>query len=166
MTQFSEWLSSPGAWILLGFHLFIGLVLAVDLGVFNRKSHAVSMREAAAWSVVWLSLAAAFALGVWQFWGVWQPEHPELGGAKALEFVTGYLVEQSLSVDNLFVFLVIFRYFGVPPQFRHRVLVWGILGAVVMRAAFIVAGAAILHVFHWMNYVFAAFLVYTGYKLA
>jgi tellurite resistance protein TerC len=165
MANLWDWLQSPAAWVLLGFHAFIGLVLAIDLGVFNRKSHVVSMRQAGAWSLVWLALAGLFAVGIWQCWGLWQPDRPEQGGAKALEFITGYVVEQSLSVDNLFVFLVIFRYFGVPVQFRHRVLVWGILGAVVMRAAFILAGAAILNLFHWMNYVFAAFLVYTGYKL-
>lgn len=160
------WLQSSRGAVLVGFHVFILLMLALDLGVFRRKSHVVGLREAGTWSIVWLSLAGLFALGIWKHWGLWQPEQAERGSEKAVEFVTGYLVELSLSVDNLFVFLVIFRYFGVPEPFRYRILVWGILGAVLMRAVFILTGAAILHLFHWMNYVFAVFLIYTGYKLA
>lgn len=160
------WLQSPSGVILLGFHVFIILMIALDLGVFRRKSHIVSLREAGIWSIVWVTLAGLFAAGIANFWDLWEPGQASKGPEKAVEFITGYLVEQSLSVDNLFVFLVIFRYFGVPEQFRHRILVWGILGAVLMRAAFIVAGAAILNQFHWMNHVFAAFLIYTGYKLA
>ena len=103
-------------------------------------------------------------LGIWQWWHLWRPEEAGQGGTRAIEFVTGYLVEKSLSVDNLFVFLVIFNYFAVPASLQHRVLVWGIVGAVVIRAIMILLGAALLHAFHWMIYVFGAFLIYTGYS--
>lgn len=138
---------------------FLALVLgmlAIDLLIFSREGHRVSLAEAAAWSAVWVGLAAAFGAGV----TVW------LGGTKGLEFVTGYLVEWSLSVDNLFVFLVIFSYFRVPPESRHRVLFYGILGAIVMRGLFIGGGIALLNLFHWVVYVFGAFLILTGIKLA
>jgi tellurite resistance protein TerC len=104
-------------------------------------------------------------VGIWQFWPVWFPGRPEQGPQKAVEFVTGYLVEKALSVDNLFVFLVIFRYFGVPPQLQHKVLYWGILGALIMRATLILVGGALLAAFHWMIYVFGVFLIYTAYHL-
>lgn len=130
-------------------------MLALDLGVFHRKAHAVSVREALAWSCVWIFLALLFGLGVYFV----------RGGEKALEFLTGYVIEWSLSVDNLFVFLVIFSYFAVPPIYQHRVLFWGILGALVMRAIFIAVGAALLSAFHWMIYVFGGFLVFTGITL-
>lgn len=151
--------------VLVGFHIFIVIVLALDLGLFHRKAHAVSTKEAAIWSGVWVTLAMLFAVGIWQFWQEWRPQEANKAGAKSIEFVTGYLIELSLSVDNLFVFLVIFRYFGVPEPLRHRVLFWGIVGAVVMRALFIVFGAVLLHTFHWMIYVFGAFLLYTAFKL-
>src|SRR5439155_2554469 len=106
-----------------------------------------------------------FAAGIWRFWDDWRPGEAGQGSVKALEFVTGYLIEESLSVDNLFVFLVIFRYFAVPPHLQHRVLFWGILGALVMRATMILAGAALLNAFHWMIYVFGVFLLYTAFKL-
>lgn len=152
-------------WIIVGFHLLILLVLALDLGVLHKRSHVVSMREAMAWTTVWVTLAMMFALCIWRFWGIWDPEAPEEGAAKAGYFLVGYLIELCLSVDNLFVFMVIFRYFAVPSHLQHRVLFWGILGAVIMRASFILAGAALLHWFHWMMYVFGAFLVYTGFRL-
>jgi tellurite resistance protein TerC len=157
--------SSP-FWILVGFHLFILFMLALDLGIFQREAHTISMRQAALWSCVWIGLAFCFALGIWKCWHFWDGEHPDLGGQKAIEFVTGYLVEKSLSIDNLFVFLVIFRYFGVPDQYRHRVLSWGVLGAVIMRATMILAGAALLNAFHWMTYLFGGLLLYTSFKLA
>jgi tellurite resistance protein TerC len=153
-------------WVLVGFHLFIGIMLVADLGVFQRNAHKVTMKEAALWSCVWIALSLLFAVGIWKYWYLWDPERPEAGPQKAIEFVTGYLVEKSLSVDNLFVFLVIFRYFGVPDEYRHRVLYWGILGALIMRAAMILAGAALLSSFHWMIYLFGGFLLYTSYKLA
>src|SRR5262245_43289464 len=116
-------------------------MLALDLGVFHKQAHAVSMREAAIWSAVWVALALAFAGLIWQYWDVWRPTEPDQGGVRAVEFVTGYLIEKSLSVDNLFVFLVIFRFFAVPAHLQHRVLLWGILGALIMRAALILLGA-------------------------
>jgi tellurite resistance protein TerC len=140
-------------WIL--FNLFVAAMLALDLGVLNRRSHRVSFREALAWSGVWIALAAMFAVLVW-FWH---------GRAPALQFVTGYVIELSLSVDNLFVFLVIFRYFKVPGQYQHKVLFWGILGALVMRGAFILAGVGLIRRFNWITYAFGAFLVYSGLKL-
>ena len=138
--------------------LFAGLVLGtlfVDLLVFSKKPHVMPLREASVWCGIWVSLAAAFGAAVFFL----------EGSAKGLEFVTGYVIEWSLSVDNLFVFIVIFRYFAVPPAFLHRVLFYGIMGAVVLRGIFIAAGVGLLTYFHWTIYIFGAFLVYTGVKL-
>jgi tellurite resistance protein TerC len=146
-------IGTPVLWI--GFTVFILAVLALDLGVFHRKAHAVKIREALTWSVVWISLALVFNAGVY-FW---------FGPERALEFLTGYLIEKALSVDNLFVFLVLFSYFAVPAQLQHRVLFWGIVGALIMRAGFIAAGATLIQNFHWVIYIFGAFLVFTGFKL-
>jgi tellurite resistance protein TerC len=143
----------PLLWIF--FNLFVLAMLAIDLGIFHRKAHKVSLREASAWSVVWISLALVFNLGVYYFWGT----------EKALEFLAGYLIEKSLSVDNIFVFLMIFSYFAVPDVYQHRVLFWGILGALIMRAIFIAVGAALLTRFHWTIYVFGGFLVFTGLRM-
>jgi tellurite resistance protein TerC len=140
-------------WIL--FNLFVVAMLALDLGLLNRRSHQFGFREALAWSGVWIALAASFAV-LELFWH---------GRAQALQFVTGYVIELSLSVDNLFVFLVIFRYFKVPDQHQHKVLFWGIFGALVMRGAFIVAGVGLITRFHWITYAFGALLVYSGVKL-
>jgi tellurite resistance protein TerC len=140
-------------WIL--FNLFVVAMLALDLGVLNRRSHRFGFREALAWSGAWIALAGTFAVLV-LFWH---------GRATALQFVTGYVIELSLSVDNLFVFLVIFRYFKVPDQHQHKVLFWGIFGALVMRGAFIVAGVGLITRFHWITYAFGALLVYSGIKL-
>ena len=148
-----ESVGSPALWA--GFVAFVLAMLALDLGVFHRKAHAVSLREAAAWSAVWIALAAAFNVGLY-FWA---------GPTRALEFTAGYLVEKALSVDNVFVFAVIFAYFRVPASCQHRVLFWGILGALATRAAFIVAGGAFLQRFHWAIYVFGALLAATGVKL-
>jgi len=139
----------------IGFNVFVLALLAVDLGVFHRKAHAVSIKEATAWSIVWVSLAMIFNLGIYFTWGE----------QKALEFFTGYVIEKSLSVDNLFVFVMIFQYFSTPTEYQHRVLFWGILGALILRAIFIAAGSALLNQFHWMIYVFGAFLVFTGIKM-
>ncbi|GIW44750.1 MAG: membrane protein [Candidatus Binatia bacterium] len=139
----------------VGFNVFVLVMLALDLGVFHRKAHAVSLREAAAWSAVWVLLALSFNVLVYWMWGY----------ERALEFLTGYLIEKSLSVDNLFVFLMIFSYFAVPASYQHRVLYWGILGALVMRGVFIATGVALLNRFHWMIYVFGGFLVITGIRL-
>lgn len=140
----------------IGFNLFVVAMLAIDLGLLNRKAHVVHFREAIGWTAMWIGLALAFAIGVY-FWR---------GRPVALEFATGYLVELALSVDNLFVFLLIFRYFRVPGQFQHKVLFWGILGALIMRGLFIASGVALINRFHWIIYIFGAFLVYTGVKLA
>lgn len=166
MTELWAYFQTPEFLILVGFHVFVALILALDLGVFRRHGEAVSMKEAAIWSTIWVALALLFAVGIWKFWHLWHPETGDQGGEKAIEFLTGYLIEKSLSVDNLFVFLVIFRYFAVPPHLQPRVLVWGILGAVFMRAALILVGAALLNNFHWMIYFFGAFLIYTAWKLA
>jgi tellurite resistance protein TerC len=138
------------------FILFVLFMLAIDLGVFHRRAHAVSRREALAWSIVWIAVSLVFNSYVW----LWQ------GKEKGLEFFTGYLVEKSLSLDNLFVFLMIFMYFGVPEKYQHRVLYWGILGALLMRGAMIAAGAALISRFEWVIYLFGGFLVYTGIKFA
>jgi len=130
-------------------------MLALDLGVLNRRGHQLKFREALAWTGVWVGIALVFAVIVF-FWR---------GHTSALEFVTGYIVELSLSVDNLFVFLVIFRYFKVPDEQQHRVLGWGILGSLVMRGVFILAGVTLFHRFHWIIYFFGALLVYSGIKL-
>lgn len=140
-------------WIV--FNVFVLGMLALDLGVFHRNAHKVSLREALTWSVVWISLALIFNLGIHYFWG----------SEKALEFLAGYLIEKSLSVDNIFVFLMIFHYFSVPAIYQHRVLFWGILGALVMRAIFIAMGTALLSAFHWMIYIFGGFLIVTGLKM-
>jgi tellurite resistance protein TerC len=140
-------------WIL--FNLFVLAMLVLDLGVFHRRAHTVKFREALAWSVAWIALAAIFAVVVF-FWH---------GRTPALEFVTGYVIELSLSVDNLFVFLLIFRFFQVPAIHQHKVLFWGILGALIMRAIFIAAGVSLIERFHWIIYVFGAFLIYSGIKL-
>ena len=146
-------IGTPLLWI--GFTLFVLAMLALDLGVFHRKAHAVRVREALVWTAVWISLALLFNLGVY----VW------FGAERALEFLTGYVIEKALSVDNLFVFLIVFAVFAVPAALQHRVLFWGILGALIMRAMFIVLGAALLQRFHWVIYIFGAFLVFTGIKL-
>jgi tellurite resistance protein TerC len=130
-------------------------MLALDLGVFNRKHHAVGIKEALTWSGVWISLALLFNLGIY----FWQ------GSKVALEFLSGYLIEKSLSVDNIFVFILIFSYFKVKPHYQHKVLFYGILGALIMRAVLIFAGAALIERFHWIIYIFGAFLVVTGIKI-
>jgi len=130
-------------------------MLVLDLGVFNRRAHSITFREALGWSGMWMGLASAFAVLVY-FWH---------GRAASLEFATGYLIELSLSIDNLFVFLVIFRYFRVPNKLQHRVLFWGILGALITRGAFILAGVSLIQRFHWLVYLFGVLLVYSGIKL-
>jgi tellurite resistance protein TerC len=141
-------------WVL--FTLFIAVMLAIDLGVFNRKAHEVSVKEALAWSGVWVALALAFNVGVY-FW-----KGPEV----AVQFFTGYIVEKSLSVDNIFVFLQVFAFFSVPAIYQHKILFWGVLGAIVMRAVFILVGVTLITKFHWIIYVFGAFLLITGAKMA
>ena len=139
----------------VAFNAFVIAMLALDLGVFHRNAHEVRMKEALGWSAVWIAMALAFNVWVWF----------QLGPQKGTEFLTGYLIEKSLSVDNVFVFAVLFTFFGIPAQFQHRVLFWGIFGALVMRAAMIFAGAALISNFTWIIYVFAALLVITGIKM-
>ncbi len=138
------------------FNIFVLAMLALDLGVFHRKAHVIKIKEALVWSAVWITLALLFNLGIY-FWR---------GPETALEFLTGYLIEKSLSVDNIFVFLLIFSYFGVLPLYQHKVLFWGILGALIMRAVFIAAGITLIEKFHWTIYLFGAFLVLMGIKMA
>ncbi|RME97134.1 MAG: TerC family protein [Chloroflexi bacterium] len=138
------------------FNIFVIVLLVVDLKIFHRESHEVSIKEALLWTVFWIALALLFNVGIY-FWAGTEP---------ALEYLTGYLIEKSLSMDNLFVFLMIFSYFGVAPRYQHNVLFWGILGALIMRTLFIMAGITLITRFHWVIFVFGAFLVYTGIKLA
>jgi tellurite resistance protein TerC len=142
-------------WLWIGFSLFILTMLSLDLGLFNRKAHTIRYREAWIWSAVWVTLAMLFAGIVFYY----------LGSQRGFEFVTGYIIELSLSVDNLFVFLILFSYFKVPAKFQHRVLFWGVMGALVMRLTMIFVGAALINRFHWIIYIFGAFLVYTGIKM-
>jgi tellurite resistance protein TerC len=148
-----ETVGTPALWA--GFVAFVLMLLALDLGVFHRKAHAVSMKEAGVWSAVWVGLALCFN-GLVVHW---------FGAERGLEFLTGYLIEKALAVDNIFVFYAIFTYFAVPAAYQHRVLFWGVLGALAMRAFFIVLGGALLAKFHWVLYVFGAILVFTAIKL-
>lgn len=146
---------SHQAILFIVFNVVVFAMLILDLKVFQRKAHRIGMKEAAIWSVIWISLALLFNLFVWY----------DLGHQKALEFFTGYLIEKSLSVDNLFVFIVIFSYFSVPAIYHHRVLYWGILGALVMRGIFIASGLILIQKFHFIIYVFGIFLIFTGIKM-
>lgn len=148
-----ESVGTPTLW--LGFLVFVAVALALDLGVFHRKAHAVKTKEALVWSLVWVTLALLFNVCVYMWFG----------SERALEFSAGYLIELALSVDNLFVFVVIFSYFTVPSHLQHRVLFWGILGAIVMRIGFILAGTALIQTFHWIIYVFGGLLLLTGIKM-
>ena len=171
MTQIAVW---------VGFNAMVIVMLLVDLLVFHRKAHEVRFKEAIGWSIVWVTLGLSFTVFVYYYYqhfydpalAAATPAGPNAtlgamtGGEASLKYVTGYLIEKSLSVDNLFVFLLIFRYFAVPAAYQHRVLFWGIIGALIFRAIFIFAGVALIHQFHWMIYVFGAFLVFSGTKLA
>jgi tellurite resistance protein TerC len=150
-------------WIL--FLAFVILMLVLDLGVFNRKAHAVSLREALGWSALWIGLAAGFAVLLYFHGHRMTGDTASANRQLSLEFITAYLVEEALSVDNLFIFLLIFRYFKVPSTLRHKVLFWGILGAILMRGLFIATGVTLLNRFHWVTYLFGAFLIYAGLKL-
>jgi tellurite resistance protein TerC len=143
-------------WLWVGFNVFVLLMLAVDLGIFHREAHEISVKEAAGWSVVWVTLALLFNYGVYRF----------MGRQAGMEFLTGYLIEKALSVDNIFVFVLIFAFFNVPPRYQHRVLFWGIIGALLMRGAMIGAGAYLIKQFHWIIYIFGGFLVVTGIRMA
>lgn len=147
---------SETIWLWIGFNVFVLAMLTLDLGVFHRKAHTISIKEALTWSVVWIALAMIFNAGIYFFGG------PE----PALQFFTGYLIEKSLSVDNIFIFVLLFTYFSVPAAYQHRVLFWGVLGALVMRGIMIALGVALLETFHWIIYLFGAFLIFTGVRLA
>lgn len=144
-----------GLWSWVGFNVFVLALLALDLGVFQRKAHAVTVKEAALWSVVWIALAMLFNIGIY----IWQ------GPDVAAQFFSGYLIEKSLSVDNIFLFVLLFSAFQVPALYQHRVLFWGILGALVMRGSLIAVGAVLLEQVHWIIYLFGAFLIFTGLKM-
>jgi tellurite resistance protein TerC len=146
---------TDNTWLWIGFNVFVLAMLALDLGVFHRKAHVVSIRESIIWTLVWIALAMVFNLGVAHY----------LGNGKALEFFTGYVIEKSLSVDNIFVIALLFSYFAVPAVHQHRVLFWGILGALIMRAAMIMLGAKLISEFAWIIYIFGAFLILTGIKM-
>src|SRR6187402_3309717 len=152
-TKMHESIGSP--WLWFGFALFVLVMLLLDVGVFHRKAHEISVKEALTWTCVWIALAMGFNAGIYYFFG------PE----RALEFLSGSVMEKALSVDNIFVFIVVFGVFAVPPKQQQRVLLYGILGALVLRALFVLVGSALLTRFHWLGYVFGAFLVFTGIKL-
>src|SRR6266536_628070 len=156
-------LVANSALVWAGFCWFILIMLAIDLGLFNRTPKAISYKAAAIWSAVWIALAGIFAALL--FGPLGREMFGPLLHVKALEFVTGYLIELSLSVDNLFVFLLIFSHFKVPPKYQHRVLYWGVLGALVMRIIMILAGTELINRFHWIIYIFGAFLIYTSIKM-
>jgi tellurite resistance protein TerC len=153
-------------WLWIGFNVFVLAMLALDLGVFHRKAHAVSGREALAWSIVWISLSLVFNAVIYFYWDRMMPNSTYTNSEAALAFFTGYLIEKSLSVDNIFVFILVFSFFAVPAAYQHRILFWGILGALVMRGMLIAIGAALLEQFHWIIYIFGAFLIFTGIRMA
>lgn len=148
-----ESIASPHLWII--FSVFVLGMLSLDLGVFNRKAHEVRFKEALIWSCVWVALSMVFNAWIYH----------QFGREKALEFLTGYVIEKALSVDNIFVFIILFASFAVPKIYQHRVLFWGVIGAIVMRAIFIGLGAALVARFHWIMYVFGGILIFTGIKL-
>ncbi len=148
-----ESIAQPHLWAI--FSVFVLGMLALDLGVFNRKAHEVRFKEALTWSIVWVTLSLAFN------WWIYH----QFGSEKALQFLTGYVIEKALSVDNIFVFVILFSSFAVPKIYQHRVLFWGVLGAIAMRAVFIGLGAALVSRFEWIMYVFGAILIFTGFKL-
>ena len=153
-------------WLWVGFNVFVLAMLALDLGVFHRHAHEVSIKEASIWSVVWISLALAFNGLIFLFWNQIQPNSPYSNSDAGLAFLTGYLIEKSLSIDNIFVFVLVFTSFAVPAAYQHRVLFWGIIGALLMRGVMIGAGAALIKEFHWIIYLFGAFLIFTGVRMA
>jgi tellurite resistance protein TerC len=140
----------------IGFNILVLIMLAIDLGFFHRKDHVISIKEALVWSAIWVIVALIFNVGIY-----FLEESKEV----ALQFFTGYVIERTLSIDNIFVFLLIFTYFQVPPKYQYKVLIWGILGALVFRGLFIAVGTLLISKFHWLIYVFGIFLVYTGIKM-
>lgn len=153
-------------WMWIGFNLFVLAMLALDLGVFHRNSHEVSTKEALSWSIVWIALSLVFSGVIYFFWDQMMPTSTYTNSEASLAYLTGYLIEKALSVDNIFVFILIFSFFAVPAAYQHHVLFWGILGALVMRGTMILIGAALIEQFHWIIYVFGAFLIITGIRMA
>jgi tellurite resistance protein TerC len=153
-------------WAWVAFNLFVLAMLALDLGVFHRQAHEVKMKEALGWSAVWITMALLFNGLIYFQWENLVPNSTYTNTEASLAFLTGYLIEKALSVDNVFVFLMIFAYFKVPAMYQHKVLFWGIIGALIMRAICIAAGVTLLKQFHWLIYVFGAFLIITGIKMA
>ncbi|GAB4195471.1 MAG: TerC family protein [Roseiflexaceae bacterium] len=153
-------------WLWVGFNAFVLAMLALDLGVFHRHAHVVSIKEASIWSVVWISLALVFNALIFLFWNQIRPGSGYTNNEAGLAFLTGYLIEKSLSVDNIFVFVLIFTTFAVPAAYQHRVLFWGIIGALLMRGIMIAVGATLIKEFHWIIYIFGAFLIFTGIRMA
>ena len=149
-------------WFYAAFLGFVGVMLALDLGVFHKKEHDVSFKEASIWSVIWVSLALIFSFGFYQY--SLSKFTPEIANTVWLEFLTGYVIEYSLSIDNIFVFVLVFSYFAIPSKYRHRVLFYGILGALIFRGVFIALGSVLMQ-FHWVIYLFGAFLIITGIKM-
>ena len=154
-----------GIWLWIVFNLFVLAMLALDLGVFHKDAHEVKFKEAIVWSAVWISLAMVFAGVIFYFWKNIAPGSEYSNSEASMAYLTGYLIEKALSVDNIFVFIMIFTYFKVPALYQHKVLFWGIIGALIMRAICIAAGVTLLKQFHWMVYVFGAFLIITGIKM-
>ena len=152
-------------WIWVAFNVFVLGMLALDLGVFHRHAHAVSVKEATWWSVAWIGLALVFNAGIYLYWEQLWPASTYTNSEAALAFLTGYLIEKSLSIDNVFVFVLIFGSFAVPAAYQHRVLFGGVLGALVLRGVMIAAGAALLAQFHWIIWIFGGFLIYTGIRM-
>lgn len=156
----------PSNWVFwIVFNVFVLAMLTLDLGVFHREKHVVQFREAIGWTLVWISLAGLFAVLIYFFGHAMTGSYARPNSELTLEFLAGYLIEQSLSVDNLFVFLLIFRFFAVPRRYQHEVLFWGVVGALVMRAFFILVGIKLLNAFEWIIYIFGAILIYSGIKL-
>ncbi len=150
----------------IGFNVFVLVMLALDLGVFHRHTHEVKMKEALTWTAVWIVCAMIFNASIYYYWDWMSPGSEYSNADAALAFLTGYLIEKSLSVDNVFVFLMIFTYFQVPKLYQHKILFWGILGALIMRAIFIFAGVSLITTFHWMIYLFGVLLIFTGVNMA
>ncbi len=158
-------LAGISIWIWAAFMGFVFVMLALDLGVFHKNSHEVKMKEALVWSAVWISIALLFNIGIYFFWDKIQPASDYTNKDASMAFLAGYLIEKALSVDNIFVFVIVFGYFHIPPKYQHRVLFFGILGALIFRGLFIAAGAAMLERFFWTMVIFGVLLIFTGVKM-
>jgi tellurite resistance protein TerC len=153
-------------WVWIAFNLFVIVMLALDLGVFHRNAHEVSVKEAGIWSVVWIALSLVFAGVIYLFWNQLAPTSSYTSAEATTAYLTGYIIEKSLSVDNIFVFVLLFTFFAIPRKSQHKVLFWGVIGALLMRGVMIFIGAALIKQFHWIIYLFGAFLIFTGIRMA